>query len=52
MHLHSVGAGTPGYKFVDPGLITARAVGTHLTQLFIFPVGLVDEWVPGETWGG
>ena len=28
-----------------------RTVGTQLTQLFILTNGLVDKWVPEETWG-
>ena len=27
-----------------------RAVSAQLTQLFILPNGLVDKWVPRETW--
>lgn len=29
----------------------AWAVGAQSTQLFILHIGMVDEWMPEETWG-
>lgn len=37
------------YEYVKS--LPTWAVGAQPTQLLMLPFGMVDEWVPGESWG-